>query len=225
VRVDEIMTRDVVTVARDTPLKEVAAVLALKRISGVPVCADGRVVGVVSEADILRKEQGAVEPGRRVAWLLRSLDGELDKLTARTAGEAMTRSALTIGPSASVAEAARLMLGRRVNRLPIVDRGELVGIVTRADLVRAFGRPDHELVLDIRHDVAQRMLWIDDERLEVAVDGGVVTLCGRLDTRSDADLLVRCVRRVPGVVDVQAELAWDADDRARTHSSRLPRRV
>jgi CBS domain-containing protein len=207
------MTRAVVTVRPDTPLKDVAAILVRNRISGMPVCAeDGSVVGVVSEADILRKEQGlAPELGRRLAWILRSIDGELDKVTATTAGEAMTAPAVTVEPKQSVAESARLMLDRQINRLPVVADGALVGIVTRADLVRAFDRSDDELEREIRRGVVRETLWIDDRDLDIAVEGGVVALRGRVDTRTDADLLERCVRRVPGIVGVRADLTWAVD--------------
>jgi CBS domain-containing protein len=157
-KVRDVMTRNVVTVEEDTPLKDVAELLLEHDISGVPVVYDGRVVGVVSETDILYKERGA-EGERRgpIAWLLdepRPENGQ--KLAARTAGEAMTSPPVTIRPDRSVAQAASMMLEHRVNRLPVIADGHLVGLVTRSDLVRAFTRPDPEIERSIREDVFPR---------------------------------------------------------------------
>ena len=213
-RVEHLMTTDVVTVSPETTLKEVAAILADRGISGLPVCdAAGHVVGVVSEADILRKEQGTEpERGSVLDRLLGRSDESVEKVAARTAGEAMTSPALTIGPGRPVAEAARLMTERRVNRLPVTSHDELVGIVTRADLVRAFSRPDEEIEREIREDVLLHTLWIEPSRLTIAVEHGEVTLGGTVRTRTEAELAAAFVRRIPGVVAVQAELEWQVDD-------------
>lgn len=226
--VEHLMTRDVVTVSPETSLKEVATILADRGISGLPVCdAQGNVVGVVSEADILRKEQGlAPVRGGVFDWLLGRSGDEPRLVAARTAGEAMTSPAVTIDAGRPVAEAARLMTERDVNRLPVVHSGELVGIVTRADLVRAFRRSDEEIEREIREDVLLHTLWIAPGRLEVTVGDGVVTLAGTLETRTEAELTAAYVRRVPGVVDVQEELGWQVDDLARrTDSGSWEKRV
>jgi predicted transcriptional regulator len=161
----------------------------------------------VSEADILRKAEGLPpELGGRLRWLFRRVDGELGKVTARTAGEAMTSPALTIRPTQPVSEAARLMIGHRINRLPVVGGGRLVGIVSRADILLAFERDDSELEREIREDVLRGKLWLSPETFDVVVDEGKVTLRGCVLTRRDADDLVRFVRRVPGVLAVSAEL-------------------
>jgi CBS domain-containing protein len=215
--VEHLMTRDVATVSPETSLKEVAGILADRGISGLPVCdSGGRVVGVVSEADILRKEQG-VAPGRGsvLDWLLGHTDDPAEKLAAHTAGEAMSAPALTIDAGRPVSEAARLMVDRGVNRLPVTSGDDLVGIVTRADLVRAFRRSDEEIEREIREDVLLHTLWIQPARLEIAVEEGEVTLTGTLETRTEAELAAAYVRRVPGVVDVRADLGWQVDDLAR----------
>lgn len=211
-RVERLMTRDVLVVAPDTPLKDVAALLTGKHISGVPVCdATGAVLGVVSEADILRKTEGVPpEIGGRMRWLLRRVDGELAKVAARTAGEAMTSPALTIRPTQQVSDAARLMIEHRINRLPVVTGGRLVGIVSRADLLRAFERADDELEREIREEVLRGELWLAPEAFHVRVEDGVVTLRGLVRTREEADDVIRFVRRVPGVLEVSADLATTA---------------
>lgn len=222
------MSRDVLTVGPETPLKEVAALLDDHRVSGVPVCdANGRVLGVVSEADIMRKEEGRPpDGGGLLSWLFERDDELLVKLSARTAGEAMTSPAITIEPGRPVSEAARLMIERGVNRLPVVVDGDLAGIITRADLVRAFHRTDEEIRREIAEDVLLRTLWISPGDVTIAVEQGEVSLGGELDNRSEAEIAVAYVRRVPGVVGVRSDLTWRVDDLAhRTGSARLPRRL
>jgi CBS domain-containing protein len=214
-KIEELMSRDVISVAPDTSLKEVAALLVKHRISGVPVIDHDRsVVGVVSEADILIKERGPdSHHGRLIGWLLEGGTADDDKLEARTAGEAMTAPALTIGFGAPVAAAARLMTEKGIKRLPVVSSKDvLVGIVTRSDLVRAFARSDEEIAREIREDVVRRTLWIDGEAPYVRVKGGEVTLSGELERRSDVELLPRLVVRVPGVVSVHSTVTWRWDD-------------
>ena len=176
----DVMVSTVVTVEPQTPLKDVAQSLVDHRISGMPVVdADGAVLGVVSEADVLLKEGGADAIQHRslarVRGESRETRAQLAKVAASTAGEAMTAPAITIGPDGSIAEAAALMIGRRVNRLPVVEDGRLVGIVSRADLVRAFIRSDDELARTIREDVLLRVLWLDPALFTVEVVDGVAS--------------------------------------------------
>jgi CBS domain-containing protein len=212
------MTNAVLAVKPATTLKEVARLLVENRISGLPVVDDEiRVIGVISEADLLVKEQdpGAFEPSRldRIFGASEELRELRAKAEARTAGEAMTSPAITIEASRSLHQAAGVMIERRVNRLPVVRDGRLVGIVTRADLVRAFVRSDEQLVRMIRDDVLRRTLWIDPDQFEVEVDDGVATIRGAVARRSTAGMIVRSVENVPGIVAVNAEIAWNVDDR------------
>lgn len=210
--VKDVMTSDVVTVRPETSLKDVAAILTERRISGVPVVdASGKVVGVVSEGDILFKERGPSERTGLLAWFADPYDvAEQLKLAARTAGEAMTAPAKTIAPWRPVSSAAAEMLDEGVNRLPVVDdEGRLMGIVTRADLVRAFVRTDAEIVREVREKVLERALLLETpETVTVGVDGGVVTLDGFVELRADAELIPTLVARLPGVVDVESSVRW-----------------
>ncbi len=213
VRVGDVMTRDVVSVTPDIPLKDVAAVLVERGISGLPVCGpDGVVVGVLSEADLLVKQGGSPErSGGLFAWLVETASApDLAKLRAHTAGEAMTAPAITVETASPVSEAARTMVSLGVNRLPVVEDGRLVGIVTRADLVRLFTRSDEEIARDIRQDVVKR-LWIAPERIEVDVEQGEVVLRGEVDTEVEAALLEKRIPLVAGVVGVRSELSWAVD--------------
>jgi CBS domain-containing protein len=221
--IESIMTRDVLTVTPETPLKEVALQLSRAHISGLPVCgADCNLLGVVSEADILRKEEGiAADVGGRLHWLFRRMDGEVDKISARTAGEAMTSPAITIRPKQRVSDAASLMIEHRVNRLPVVIGGSLVGIVTRTDLVRAFHRSDEEIEHEIRDEVLHHTLWAVPGSMQLSVVDGVVSLRGSVDSRMDAELAAKLVRQVPGVVDATVELQWRTDERERVSIDEL----
>ena len=213
VRIEDVMTRDVVSVTPETPLKDVAAVLVRRGISGLPVCeADGSVVGVLSEADLLVKQGGSPErSGGLFTWLVETAAApDLAKLRAHTAGGAMTAPAITVGTHTPVSEAARTMVALGVNRLPVVEDGHLVGIVTRADLVRLFTRSDEEIARDIRQDVVKR-LWIAPERIEVEVEQGEVALRGEVDTEVEAELLVKRIPLVAGVVGVRSDLSWAVD--------------
>jgi CBS domain-containing protein len=214
-KVKELMTQDVVAIGPEASLKDVAAILAERTISGLPVISEQRrVLGVVSEADILVKEQGP-EPlhGGLIGWLLEGGLADDTKLTARTAGEAMTAPAITIGAERQVSEAARLMTENGIKRLPVVDSdGKLTGIVTRADLVKAFARPDDAIEREIREDVFRHTLWIEDGKISITVERGEVTLAGQVERKSDADLLTRFVARVPGVISVRSSLTWEWDD-------------
>jgi len=215
--VGDVMTRSVVSVKAWTPLKEVAQLLIERRISGVPVVDDdGVLLGVVSEGDFLMKEQGAQairhRPLARIFGESRESRAKLAKIGAVTAGEAMTAPAVTIASGRHIAEAAAVMTARGVNRLPVVDGDRLVGIVTRADLVRAYVRSDEELVATIRDDVLLRILWLDPAQFTVVVRDGVASIAGRVERRSTAEMIERAVGMVPGIVDVQADLTWGTDD-------------
>jgi CBS-domain-containing membrane protein len=209
-KVDDLMTREVVSVSPQTTLKEVAEKLVEHRISGLPVCdPDGVVVGVVSEADILYRERGPAEREGLLARLFEDgLAAETKKAAARTAGDAMSTPPITILGYRTVSTAARTMLEQGVKRLPVVDiGGHLIGIVTRADLVRAFVRTDDEIAREIREEILERTLWSGPNAVEVTVRGGEVELTGGVGTESDLDLLERLVAQVPGVVEVSATVA------------------
>jgi CBS domain-containing protein len=214
----DVMTSAVITVRPETPLKEVARLLIDNGISGVPVIDDrGAVLGVVSEADFLVKEQGALEVRhRRLAVLLgesTETRHQLGVVAARTAGEAMTSPAITIAARRPIREGAAVMTREHVNRLPVVEDDRLVGIVTRADLVRAYLRSDEELVETIRKDVLLGILWLDPAGFDVTVTNGEAKIRGGAERRSTAEIIEETVRMVPGIVAVDAQISWAIDDR------------
>jgi CBS domain-containing protein len=213
-KVEDVMTREVFTVPSGATLKQATHLLVEHGISGLPVVdGENHVLGILSEADVLPKEAGSVPPPSPLAWLA-GFDAEVDrsKLDARLVGEAMTTPAVTIEARRPVSHAAGLMIERGVNRLPVVEEGVLVGIVTRADLVRAFIRSDAEIAQEIRDDVIVRGLRLDQKHVRVAVDDGDVTLTGIVENRADAESLAAWVTRVPGVVAVHSKLDWGDED-------------
>jgi len=217
-KVAEVMTRQVAAVRPETPLKDVAALMVSKGISGVPVVGDdGAVLGVVSEADFVIKERGRKAVRRRLLARVfgesRQTRAELAKIEAQTAGAAMTSPAITVAASDTLRWAAEQMASLKINRLPVVDDGRLVGIVTRADVVRAFVRPDAELARLVREEVlAKTAFWLEPEIFVVDVTDGVVRLSGRVERRSLADTIVEVIGDLGGVVGVTSSLTWELDD-------------
>jgi CBS domain-containing protein len=207
-KVKDVMTASVVAVRENADFKEMVAVMRSRRISAFPVIdADGRVIGVVSEADLLRKEttpalpQGAI----RLAWRLR----QPCKADGATAVEVMSKPAMTIRQGAPVAEAARLMQSRRIKRLPVVDPGgRLLGIVSRADLLSVYERPDDEIRDEVVKGVLIGEFGLDELMFAVAVKSGVVTLTGPVDSRAVALNLLAAVRHVEAVVAVRDRLSY-----------------
>jgi CBS domain-containing protein len=223
-RVADVMTTELLTVRSETPLKEAAEILTAQKISGLPVVdAENHVVGVLSEGDILFKERGETERKSLFErWLEMPLPDVVSKVEARTVGEAMTAPAVTIGPKRPLTEAAQMMIEDGIKRLPVVDpEGKLIGIVTRADLVRAFVRSDAEIEQEIRDDVIRRTLWIAPDTVEVAVDHGEVRLTGEVETKADAELIPAFVQRVPGVVSVLSKLRWHDEENGHSKHGRL----
>jgi CBS domain-containing protein len=215
VQVKDVMTADVTTTTVETPLREAAELLVARKISGMPVVGDdGSVLGVLSEADVLAKERRAPDDERSALARVLHRDVPQDaKHEARLVGEAMTAPAITIPAYVSLATAAGRMLEHGVNRLPVTQRGLLIGIVTRADLVRAFVRPDEEIAAEARDQVAFQQALVNDANVvEVAVENGDAVLTGSVRQRSDSDILPSLVRQVPGVVRVRSELSWSEEE-------------
>ncbi|WP_326822817.1 CBS domain-containing protein [Streptosporangium sp. NBC_01756] len=217
VNVKDVMTQRVISVGENTRFKNIAELLVTHAVSAVPVVdSDGHVTGVVSEADLLHKEEGRERFHRENCPppQTRPDQGpEADKARGKIARELMTAPAVTVSMDASVATASRLMEHHGVKRLPVLDgHGHLAGIVSRHDLLKVFARSDRDIEREVRVDVLVRSLWMDTSRVQVAVQDGVVTLSGRMILQRDTQIAVWMIRQVDGVVDVVDELAWDRDD-------------
>ena len=213
-RVDDVMTRDVVTVREQTPYRDIVDLLISRRVSAVPVVdRTGKLTGLVSEADLLQKLEataGGTAPRVLSDWRRRA---DRAKAVGRTAAEVMTSPVVTAEPSLSLAAAARRMHREQVKRLPVVDSlGRLVGIVTRSDLLKVHQRTDSEIRRDVVDEALHHVLAAKGATVQVECADGVVTLTGRVHFRSTAELIARVPGQVPGVVDVVDRLTFDIDD-------------
>jgi CBS domain-containing protein len=196
----------VVTASPETTLKQVAGLMLEHGISGLPVVdADLRVLGVISEADIVSGEAGGT--GRQgVIARARAVANPAAVAIPRTTGEAMSSPPVTIRLDETVMRAAHRIVERGVNRLPVVDEDErLVGIITRADVVGAFARSDEEIADGVREGI-QLFLGLGSDTVQVAVADGEVLLSGEVDTDANAKLAAFFSSRVPGVVAVRSDL-------------------
>lgn len=221
-KVRNVMSTDVATVRAATPFKDVARLLSQRDVSALPVVdLDGHVLGVVSEGDLLVKQGTQEIRYSRTLWDWWRDRANHRRATATTAGELMTAPAITVGATSTVAGAARTMAEHGVKRLPVVDDdGRLVGIVSRKDVLTVFLRKDE----DIRDDIVERVfehglgMTVNPATVTVDVHGGVATITGRLDLRSQLSLVEDMVGHIDGVVDATVSMTYRHDD---THS-RMP---
>lgn len=214
-KASDIMTSPVFTVEPDTQVKDVAAMLFERRISAVPVVEKGVLVGIVSEADLLhRQEIGTDRLGRGGSWWLRlfSANPSVDdyiKSHARRARDVMTRRVVTVSPDAALADVAQILEARDIGRVPVVEAGKLVGIVSRANLVQALavaaGTADAALSADdqgIRRELLaelERQDWWRIDRANVIVTDGVVHFWGMVDSDDARPAARVAAENVPGV--------------------------
>ena len=198
--VRDVMTSDVATVETETPVKDVARLLSEREVSGVPVVdRDRRLRGVITEADIV----ATMRP--RARGFFGRLLRRAPRTESRTAGEAMTSPPITVGPDDPVSRAASLMAEHRVNRLPVVLGSRVVGIVSRADLVRSSVRSDRAIA-DELEELLHHRFWLVPGAVEATVVNREVTLEGELDSRENAEMLEWAVRQIPGVIAVRSRL-------------------
>ena len=200
-QVVDLMTTDVITVSRETGIRDAARLMFRNRVSGLPVTSpDGSLIGIITEADFLRleveRQEGANELGE-------------------TVGDVMSAGVVTTGPDTEVYDAAKMMTFQDIKRLPVVDDdSRLLGIISRADIVSVFTRPDDVIEDEIREDLIRRVLFIDPDELDVTVANGVVTFVGEIGTRNEARLLAELASRLDGVLHVESKLVWRFDDGA-----------
>ncbi|MHB9757692.1 CBS domain-containing protein [Streptomyces sp. BYX5S] len=204
--VSDVMTHTVVAVGREATFKEIVRTLEQWRVSALPVLeGEGRVVGVVSEADLLPKEEFRDSDPDRPTQLRRLTD--LAKAGAVTAAELMSAPAVTVHPDATLAQSARIMALRRVKRLPVVnDEGVLEGVVSRSDLLKVFLRTDEEIAEQVRREIVAYLFPHPVEPVRVVVHDGRVRLTGRIRDTGLVPVAARLVRAVEGVVDVEVDL-------------------
>ena len=206
--VKDVMTTQVLSVRPAASFKEMVVKMRRSRVSALPVVdGEGRVIGVVSEADMLNKQADLDTGSGTLSDLLRF--GEREKADGVTAAELMTKPPVTVGPGVPLPEAARLMRDRRVKRLPVInDAGLLIGIISRADVLRVFARPDADIRREAEEEAIAETFLADSPSVAVTVHDGIVTLTGRTDTGQLARGLVMAVRQIDGVVAVRDQLGY-----------------
>ncbi|MFI0980840.1 CBS domain-containing protein [Streptomyces sp. NPDC021093] len=214
------MTQTVVSVGRDAAFKEIVLLMDQWKVSALPVLeGEGRVVGVVSEADLLPKEEfrdqapdlslsdrhpAAPLPTGRIASLRARHLAELAKAGATTAGDLMSTPAVTVHADTTLAQAARIMARLGVKRLPVIDRiGILQGVVSRSDLLKVFLRSDAELAAEVHRTLAP---LFPQQDVTTSVADGVVTVRGTMHDRRLVPVAARLAHAVEGIVDVRMDL-------------------
>jgi CBS domain-containing protein len=211
VTVKDVMTTRVVSVGKDASFREMAVALREHRVSAFPVVdGDGKVIGVVSEADMLAKEALGSEP-QGMPGMITGLLRHKEHAKARgiTAGDLMSSPPVTVTPEDTLEHAAKLMYTRKVKRLPVVDSGaHLVGIISRADVLSVFDRSDEEIRTEIRDQVIRDGFTIDPASFSVVVTSLTVTVAGRPESKAVGHDLVQRIRHVPGVVAIRDRLSY-----------------
>lgn len=215
-RAKDVMTSPVITVRPDTSIKDVAGLMLTHHISGLPVVtSDGELVGIVTEADLLYKETGPWQKDERALKGFPPFGKTVDavkKASGLTAADLMSSPVVTVDEETLVHEIAGLMVRRKINRVPVVRGGRVVGIVSRADVLRALVRPDGEIAAAVRQALVHE-LWVDVSKVRIDVRQGVVYLDGEVDRRSEKALAERWVATVDGVTKVESSLTYTLDDR------------
>lgn len=215
-KLKDVMTTEVITVREDTSFKEIVELLLEHRVSGVPVVdRDGRLVGLVTEADLMSKEAFDVRHRRPLAAVAELISGASrwsGKASGLTAGAVMTSRVATASPGEDVRAAARRMLDLGVKRLPVVDHGHLVGIVSRQDLLRIFHRLDTDISAEIVTKLASPIYAPEDHAVSAFVRQGVVTLTGSVRFSGEVAVMVGLAANVAGVVDVDDQITYDVVD-------------
>lgn len=211
--VADLMTTEVVSVDETAGFKQMVELIKQHRISALPVV-DGqrRVIGVVSEADLILKED-RIDLGEQHVFESHRRRQERERAGGTTARELASVPAVTIGPGDSVREAAKLMHDRAIKRLPVVDGdGRLVGVISRSDVLRVFMRSDDEIRREIVEDVIRRTMLLDAPTVVISVTDGIVTATGEVDRKTDAEILTRLSAAVAGVVAVESHIRYRYDD-------------
>jgi CBS domain-containing protein len=206
--VQDVMTARVVSVRKTASFKEMILLMRKFQVSAFPVIDDaGRVIGVVSQADMMNKEADLATGPGPLSGILRFRDH--DKAAGVTAAELMTAPPLTVSPSTPLTEAARLMRDRRVKRLPVINAtGHLIGIISRADVLSVFARPDADIHREAAEEAIAESLAEDSRLFGVTVHDGIVTVTGPPQSDQAGRDLIEAIRHIDGVVAVRDELSY-----------------
>jgi len=210
-KVHEIMTTEVVSVAPETPFKDVVERLVRSEVSALPVVdASGKLVGLISEADLISKEAYGTRRHRALAVLADVLSGREHRWVSKAAGsvaaDVMSTRLAVCGRNEDVRVVARRMLEAGVKRLPVVEAGVLVGIVSRCDILATLDRPDEEIAAAVRRVLADDLNMPEASHVRFTVKAGVVALSGDVRYGWDESIVVSLIKGIPGVIDVTGQL-------------------
>jgi len=211
--VADVMTYGAVSVAEDTPFKEIVEIIETNGVNAVPVVdRSNRVIGLVTSADLVPKIEYAGAHDRGHLFEGHKHREARRKSEATAAADLMTSPAMTVLPRTSLIDATRIMNGG-LKRLPVVDElGRLIGMVTRKDMLKVYLRSDADVGNDIAADVLPNLVGVESWQVRTAVHDGTVTLTGQVDRRSLATDVVRGIERVDGVIAVDNQLGYLVDD-------------
>jgi CBS domain-containing protein len=220
--VQEIMTTQVITVQSSSPLQDAIGVMLKHGVSGMPVLdEDGRPVGMLSEGDLLRRTELDTER-RRPRWLCfllgpGRLAEEYTHTHGRTVADVMTDKLHSVAPDTPVQEVVRLMERHRIKRVPVLKDGQLVGMVSRANLLRALAlaapalpagtRSDEEIRERLASELASTE-WAPRGMIDLVVQNGAVHLYGTIIDEREREALCVAARNTPGVTEVHDHLVW-----------------
>lgn len=212
----DVMTTPVVSVTARTPVRDAVRLMLERHVSGLPVVNErGELAGIVTEADLLLKEATPRPQAPVLDWFGRSLWLErwvsaYRKAEGRTVGDVMTHNVITAQEDTPLHELASTMIRYQVNRLPVVRGRQVVGIVTRADILRLFLRNDQTLTEEARRVVNAFVLF--GEEIQVEAKNGVIVLRGRLGAPGRRNALLGRLWQIDGVVAIDdGELAHTFD--------------
>lgn len=210
-KVKDVMTAEVVTIGPDTAFKDLLDRMVRADVNSIPVVDDnGRLLGIVTEADLISKEAYGTVRHRSLALLADIVGGGdhhwVAKARGSTAKEVMTPNLVACTPGEDLRLAARRMLQHRVKCMPVLESGVLVGIVSRHDILSVFDRPDEAIAADVARSLSEDLNMPDDHHVEFSVDNGTVVVSGDVRYGWDAPIVISIVREVPGVIEVIDQL-------------------
>jgi len=218
----DIMTPRVITAGLDTPINELVALMLTNRISAVPVVQDGKLLGIVSEGDLIRRAETATEP-KRSRWLeiatsISTLAHDYAKSHGRRASEVMTIDVISVTPETPIADIAALLEKHHIKRVPVVDHGKLVGIVSRANLLQALAsrlsvpstdRSDDRTIRAALFAELEKQTWAARPNdANVVIENGVVHLWGLIQSEDERKAMIVAAENIPGVTEVVDHMGY-----------------
>jgi CBS domain-containing protein len=207
-RVSDVMTKDVLSIGPADRLRRAATVMRESRVGGLPVVDGDKVVGMITESDFLNIAADTPD-GERHGFLDALFGGHRAANPSTLVGEAMTKDPITVTDSMTIREAARTMKRHKIKRVPVIGDDRLVGILSRADVMKVFAREDDAIAADVA-DILHRYRF--DHQVEATTSDGRIVIAGEVEHRSGAKLIEEVLFRILGVIEVDNQITWIYDD-------------